>query len=459
MVKTENIATGSFRDPSGFVFRRDGKLYRQINTSYKESYDLLMKSGLYDSLVEEGLLVPHTEVNVKFEAQEKGYKVIEPEVIRFISYPYEWCFSQLRDAATATLKIQRKALEFGVSLKDCSAYNIQFRANKPILIDSLSFEKYRENSPWVAYRQFCQHFLAPLALMCYTDYRLNQLQRIYIDGVPLDMASRLLPLRTRFRPSLLMHIHLHSASQKRFENKTVNAGRSRMSGLSLRGLIDNLESTIGKLRLSRNKTVWSNYYEDTNYSPQGFEHKKKIVANFLDNVQPESVWDLGGNTGVFSRIAGERGINTISFDVDAGAVEKNYLECVSTGQANVLPLVVDLTNPSAGIGWENRERMSLLERGAAEMVFALALIHHLSICNNVPLNRLAAFFRRLCQYLVIEFIPKEDSQVQRLLASREDVFEDYNQDAFERELQQYFTIEERIKILDSQRTLYLMRGL
>ena len=448
---------GSFRDPSGFLFYRDGKLFRQINTGYKENYDQLMESGLYGELVKSDLIVPHTETDVTSERPEKAYKVITPEVIEFVSYPYEWCFSQLRDAALATLAIQRKALEFGMSLKDSSAYNILFRNNKPVLIDTLSFEKYRENRPWIAYRQFCRHFFAPLVLMSCTDFRLNQLQRIYIDGVPLDLAGLLLPFRTRFNLSILMHIHLHSASQQKYADKAVDARHSRMSLLSLRGLIDNLESAIKKLKWRIKRTEWGRYYEDTNYTPEGFEHKKKIIDDFVEKVRPKCVWDLGGNTGVFSRIAAEKGINTICFDVDSVAVEKNYLDCVSQGRTNILPLVSDLTNPSAAIGWENRERASLLERGPAEMVFALALIHHLAISNNVPLDRLAGFFGRLCKYLVLEFVPKQDSQVQRLLATREDIFGDYNQEFCETQFVKYFIIGERIKIKDSQRTLYLMR--
>jgi len=192
------IVASSFRDPSGFVFWQDGAIYRQINTIYKEDYDRLMTSGLHKALVEEGLIVSHEEVALQSAAPQVAYKVIRPDQVPFISYPYEWSFSQLKGAALATLRIQRKALDFGMSLKDCSAYNMQFMKGKPVFIDTLSFEKYQEGSPWVAYRQFCQHFLAPLALMSHRDSRLGQLLRIHLDGVPLDLASKLLPRRTHF---------------------------------------------------------------------------------------------------------------------------------------------------------------------------------------------------------------------------------------------------------------------
>ncbi|RPJ80266.1 MAG: SAM-dependent methyltransferase, partial [Acidobacteria bacterium] len=204
----------SFRDPSGFLFWRDGTLYRQVNVAYRDDYCRLIDSSLYDSLVAARLLIPHEEVPVEAARPGEAYKVIRPEPVDFVSYPYEWCFSQLKDAALATLAIQKKAIGFGMSLKDASAYNVQFHAGRPVLVDTLSFETYKEGRPWPAYRQFCQHFLAPLTLMSRTDVRLAQLLRTNIDGVPFVLASRLQPFRTRFMFSTLAHIHLHARSQK-----------------------------------------------------------------------------------------------------------------------------------------------------------------------------------------------------------------------------------------------------
>ena len=455
--KTSGSIASSFRDPSGFLFQSGDSLYRQINLTYKEHYDQLMDSGLYEALVGTELLVPHEEVDVEPAQCENAYKIIKPEAIPFISYPYEWSFSQLKDAALTTLRIEKKSLDFGMSLKDCSAYNIQFAKGKPVFIDTLSFEQYREGRPWVAYRQFCQHFLAPLALMSYVDVRLGQLMRVHIDGVPLDLASLLLPMRTRFKFSLLAHIHLHARSQKHFSAKTVDVRKYRMSRMSLVGLISNLETAVRKLRWWPSGTEWADYYEDTNYSPVALEHKSQTVSNFLDTINPRTVWDLGANVGVFSRISSDKGIDVLSFDVDPSAVEKNYLECVARGETNMLPLLLDLTNPSPGIGWKNEERMSLLERSSADVVLALALVHHLAISNNVPLGKLAEFFSTMCGWLVIEFVPKSDSQVQRLLSTREDVFPDYVQPVFEREFGRYFSIEDSVRIGGSERTMYLMK--
>ena len=448
---------GSFRDPSGFVFVRDGTVYRQVNEIYRADYEHLLDSGLYEALTEAGLMVAHEEAGIELAQTKDAYKVLRPEQIDFISYPYEWCFSQLKDAALATLAIQKKAFDFGMTLKDSSAFNIQFAGCRPILIDTLSFEKYRKGQPWVAYRQFCRHFLGPLALMAHKDVRLSQLLRVHIDGLPLDLVSKLLPRSSWLKFSLLSHIHLHARSQLLFADKPVKANAHKMSKLGFMGIIDSLETAVEKMKWRPKGTQWGDYYDETNYSDAAMSDKKKIVAEFLERAKPAVTWDMGANTGIFSRIAAGTGSQTISFDVDPAAVEKNYLQCVADKEGNMLPLVLDLTNPSGPIGWENQERRSLLERGPADTALALALIHHLAIANNLSLDKCADFFRKICRRLIIEFVPKKDSQVQRMLATREDIFGDYEQNAFVEAFGRYFTIESSVKIKDSPRTLYLMR--
>lgn len=452
------VLPGSFRDPSGFVFERNGALYRQVNRRYREDYDLLMQSGLYDTLVREGLLIPHEESAEPAPADDIAYKVIVPRRIPFVSYPYEWCFSQLKDAALATLAIQKKAFEAGMSLKDASAYNIQFDRGRPVMIDTLSFEKYREGEPWVAYRQFCQHFLAPLVLMAFTDVRMGQLMRVYIDGVPLDLASRLLPMRTRLSPSLFTHIHLHARYQRRYAGADKSAAqlkKRKIGRLGFAGLVDNLESTVRKLSWKPAGTEWEGYYDQTNYTPAAFADKERLVGEFVEAAGPKTVWDLGANTGHFSRIAAEHAALVVSFDIDPAALEKNYIECAGAG--GVLPLLSDLTNPSPSLGWALAERDSLIERRGADAVLALALIHHLAISNNVPLDMIVDFFAELCETLIVEFVPKEDSQVQRLLATREDIFPDYTPEGFESALAGRFDIVRRAEISESRRLLYLAR--
>ena len=456
-MENKDLEKSSFRDPSGFLFYRDKILFRQINQSYEDNYELMMSSGLYNKLVESNMMISHKEVGVSPFNQEKNYKVIQPELIPFISYPYEWCFSQLKDAALLTLEIQKKALDFNMSLKDCSAYNIQFKHGKPIFIDTLSFEKYDEGKPWKPYRQFCQHFLAPLSLMSYKDFRLNQLLRIYIDGIPLDLTAKLLPLKTLVSFSLVSHIHAHAKTQKHYKKKKVNLLKIKVSRKSLLGLIETLYSGIKKLNLGKIETEWGDYYSQTNYSEKSFQQKKEIISNMIDEIKPSIVWDLGANTGIFSRISSNKGINTISFDIDAIAVEKNYQEVVKNNERKILPLQIDLTNPSSDIGWHNNERSSLIKRGPSSLVLALALIHHLAISNNLPFYRIVEFFYDISNYLIIEFVPKTDSQVQRLLATREDIFDEYSKENFELNFKKYFKLLKSVKLENSERFLYLFQ--
>lgn len=449
---------GSFRDPNGFIFFKEGILYRQVNARCNDDFDALMESGLYDDLVRAGLLIDHEEVSRSLAIADRAYKVIRPRPIPFVSYPHEWCFSQLRAAALATLEIQERALKHGMSLKDCSAFNVQFVGAKPVFIDTLSFERYREGEPWVAYRQFCQHFLAPLALMSSTDVRLNQLARVYMDGVPLDLASTLLPFRTRLRLPLLTHIHLHARFQRMYEGKSEKPRRrGKVSRVALSGIVDNLESAICGMKSVTRSTEWAEYYEDTNYTDGGLRCKERFVEEFLRGIEPGVVWDLGANTGRFSRIAAARGHYVVSFDVDPTAVEKNYISCVEEGRHDLLPLLLDLANPTCGMGWAGAERMSLKERGPAGTILALALIHHLAISNNVPFDRIAEFLSTLCSTLIVEFVPKDDSQVRRLLVCREDIFDEFTQKRFEESFGRFFRIVRAEKIVDSLRTLYLMQ--
>ncbi len=459
---TKAQLAASFRDPSGFLFSRDGVLYRQINSKYEQEYTRLMQSGLYEKLIKVGLLIPHAEVDqptIDFDLNPHGataYKVIQPERVPFISYPYEWSFGQLKDAALATLSIQKRSLKMGMSLKDASAYNIQFVRGKATLIDTLSFETYNEGQPWVAYRQFCQHFLAPLALMSLTDVRLNQLLRVYIDGVPLDLASELLPWKTHLNFGLLTHIHLHAGAQKKYAGEEVKSRGGSMSKQAMTGLIESLDSTIRKLDWKPGGTEWGNYYDITNYSDAAFEHKKQLVHEWTDRIQPALVWDLGANNEVFSRVVSEAGPRVIAFDIDPAAVEQNYRQVKAEKNEKLLPLLLDLTNPSPALGWANRERDAFSERGPVDLALALAVIHHLAISNNVPLPQLADFFAETGKWLVIEFVPKSDSQVKKLLASREDIFPTYTRDGFEAAFKSRFNFHEAVNVNESERVLYLM---
>jgi hypothetical protein len=427
----------SFRDPSGFLFHRDGVLLRQVQERYRPHYELLRSSGLYDALVHASLLVPHEERPLTEAAAPGAIAVLKPERIPFISLPYEWSFGQRRAAALLTLQVQSIALAHGMTLKDASAFNVQFRGVRPVFLDTLSFERYEEGVPWVAYRQFCQHFLAPLALQAFVDVRLGGLLRQYLDGIPLDLASQLLPSASWIRPALLMHIHLHARSIARHAATDQRAGTgdagatgARVTRRGLDGLIAHLTSTVDAMQWRAAGTEWGAYEETHNYDALGHNAKQRLVGEFVRAAEARTVIDLGANAGEYSRIARDAGAAlVIAADGDPEAVERGFQRLTAGGEEGVHPLLMDLTNPSPAQGWDHSEWPSMAGRGPFDAVLALALVHHLAIGNNVPLAGVATMLAQLGRTVIIEWVPKDDPQAQRLLLSREDIFDEYHVDA------------------------------
>jgi ribosomal protein L11 methylase PrmA len=452
---------GSFRDPGGFVYRRDGVLLRQVGESLADDWEAFVASGLAARLVEQGRLIPWEPAPSDAAATADARIVLRPEPLEFISYPYEWTFGQLRDAALLTLDIQLEAMTAGWTLRDASAYNVQFRRGRPVLIDLLSLEPLQDGAPWVAYRQFCEHFLAPLALMARRDIRLSHLLRADPDGIPLDLAKALLPWRTRLDFGLLSHLYLHAAAQSRHqgnEDEGAAARGARISATRLRALGDNLRRTVSGLRWTPAGTEWADYADNTSYSGRATAAKERLVAEYVAAAGGDTVWDLGANTGRYSRIAADAGRRVLAFDIDPAAAERNYRTLAAEGRLDILPLVMDLANPSPGIGWAGRERRALLDRASADVTLSLALVHHLAISRNVPLEMFIDLLADLAPTAIVEFVPKEDPMVRRLLAARRDVFPRYTLDGFRDAARTRFAIEAETPIEESGRTLFLLRA-
>jgi hypothetical protein len=447
----------SFRDPSGWVFRKDAEIYRQVNACYQSTYQACQKSGIYQELWDRKLLVKHLDIGPELCLSQSGFTVLRPEKIPFISYPYEWSFELFRAAALCTLDVMDVALKHGLILKDASAYNIQFVGPNAVFIDTLSFELYQEGHPWVAYRQFCQHFLAPLYLMAYCDANIGTVLRSYLDGFPLDLTSKWLPWRTRWSLGALAHIHFHAKSKSATDTKLSLANPPKVSKLGLIGICENLRSCVVGLKSISSRSVWKAYYDDNNYTDKSMTQKLESVEQLAKLVQPKPllIWDCGANTGKFSRLLASESY-AIAMDFDPACVDRAFLEA-KREQANILPLVMDFANPSPSLGWAHQERMSLLQRGPADLALALALIHHLRISANVPMAQIARFFAQLCGHLIIEFVPKEDSQVQRLLQTRPDTFDDYDEGAFRQAFENEFQLVEEIALEGSHRKLFLWR--
>lgn len=447
-----NKEVASFRDPSGYIYYENGKVYRKILPSYFREYKKLMSSGLYDELVDKGFLVAHKEI--KNNAKEI---IIEVDKIPYISYPYEWTFGELKVAALLTLSINQISMKYGMILKDASAYNVQFVGTQPIFIDTLSFMFYHDDSPWGAYGQFSRHFIAPLVLMKYKDVRLNTLLKNYIDGIPLDLCSNILDRKG----SLIGKIHIKMQS-KSIEKHNLD-GRSEVKSVRIKkqnllNMFQMIERQINGLKLRNYDTEWKDYYNNSNYNKNSFSEKEKIIVKLCKNISLKDmdiVFDLGANDGRFSKLVNNKFKSyVVSLDIDSNSVEYNYL--TNQGNNKILPLIMDFTNPSSGIGFASMERKSFLERGKANLTMVLAFIHHLAISNNLSFEMIADFLSKITKYLIIEFVPKEDSQVALLLKTREDIFVDYNIDNFKKVFTNYFSILSEEKILGSERTLFLM---
>lgn len=453
-----NKISGSFRDPSGFVFSHNETIYRAVTEIYRPHYDHLMGSGLYEKLALERLLIPHEEVSPPSGEAAGYYRILRPVPVPFISYPYEWCFPQLRDAALAVLRIQSIALDHGMTLKDATSFNVQFVRGSPCLIDTLSFEVYREGKPWSAYRQFVEHFLVPLALASMQTPAWIQFLRVHPSGIPVGTAHAILPFRTWLKFGLLVHIHLQALAIGLTRRGVLKDGASRRSfgKSSFYGLIDSLERAVKSLKPPRPSTGWSRYYR-TGAGPEYVEAKKQLTIQFLNAAGAGTIWDIGANDGSISRLAAGSGARVVSLDSDHACVADNYCSVRAAGLENVLPLWVDITNPTPSVGWNGTERFSLLDRSPADAVLALALVHHLAIGNNVPLDRIAVFFRRICKFLIIEFVPKTDIHVKELLSTREDIFPGYNQESFERAFDRHFSTLQSAEVARSGRTMYLLK--
>jgi hypothetical protein len=449
----------SFRDPAGYVFTQDDIVKRVVTRFGAEEYNRLMTSGLYEELVGKDLLIPHREEQVPADSDVAA--VLVPEQIPYISYPYEWSFGQLRDAALLTLEMQDAAMKHGMSLKDASAFNVQFRGSQPVFIDTLSFEE-NDGGPWVAYGQFCRHFLAPLLLMRHVSPGFNQFWKASLDGFPLDVAAALLPKRTYLSLGTLLHIHLHARSQKKYNATAAPLPKSAaaQTGPDRKpALVDSLKSFVRSIRLPDVETEWVHYYSKglSHYTNAAEASKKATVAEALDRLKPGTVFDIGGNIGEYSRLATARGAYTVCFDIDPLCVHHNYERARSEHDRLILPLMIDLTNPSPTLGFGLTERDSILERANADVVMALAVLHHLRITGNAPLVRIAAFLARLGEHLIIEYVPKSDVMAQKLLRSRKDTFADYTDAGFQDAFGRCFSTEQVIPVAETARSVYVMK--
>lgn len=446
----------SFRDPSGFVFRDKGKVYRQVNKIYARNYEHFIQSGLYQLLKDKEIITPHIEIKENINNSDDWHITLLPEQISFISYPYEWCFEQLKDAALLTLEIVKHAVDKGMILKDATPFNIQFYKGKPVFIDTLSFEEYDESKPWIAYRQFCESFLFPLWLAHYHKINFQNILSVYPEGIPVEIAAKLFPAKSRLNPGVWLHVSLPRSIGKK--NISSNASKRDFSKKKLLDVISHLESIISKLD-NHNKTTWSHYYSETAGSAGYIPEKEKIFLDYIAQAKGSKMLDIGANEGYFSILSAEKGFDVIAIDSDEQSLNSLYTKTKTQRIPDILPLCVDIANPSPAAGFANRERDSFASRVQPDIVLALALVHHLAIGKNISLFMLAEYLHQLAPQLIIEFVPKEDEKTQILLRNKPDIYREYTIHNFESIFQKFFTIVQKTEIKGTFRVLYLMEKL
>lgn len=447
--------SASFRDPAGRVFVEDDRVIRRVDASYRLHYDAFHHAPVSRLLRDKGWLIDYREI----DPPEGAYRALESEKVPFVSYPYEWSFSQLRDAALLTLDIQALLLEHGFVLKDATPFNVQFYGSRPVFIDLLSFEVLEEGAPWAAYRQFCEAFLAPLLLMAHVDLGLGSLLQSHLEGVPLRLCSQLLPLTAKIRPLTFLHVVLHGRLGASQEIAGDERRRERSIGKpALQSITRQLRSIVERLRPRDRTSLWSSYYDaHLNYTEEGFRHKRRVLEGVLDATRPRTVWDLGCNTGVFSEVCADHGAYVVAFDSDPLCVEKLFTSLRREGVESILPLCLDLANPSAGVGWANRERKTVLERGSADLTLALGLVHHLRLTHNVPFELQAELFARCGSRLLVELVPAEDEMTRKLARHKQGLLEGYTEEGFLDAFRRFFEVEDRVRVTGSARTLYLLQ--
>lgn len=460
MENSANQHPASFRDPFNCIIEHKDEVYRVFFDD--SEYCQFAESGLLEKLHDLEWLVSTRECpEILSELQPQFLqpikKVLKTDKLCFISDPYQWSFYQLKKAAILTLQINIESLKNGMVLKDASAFNVQFRGSKPVFIDTGSFTKYKEGEPWQAYGQFCRHFLAPLLLMKYKSPGLNKLFLSNIDGIPLSIASQLLPRKTHFNFFIWSNIHYHSKLDIKFQKdvsfktKKLNLPKSNLLNIQ-HHLLGNIE----KLELSFQSSQWLDYYEsEHNYSDFTFKEKETFILKNLTS--SATLIDFGCNTGHFTKLLKNTFKSIIAIDSDHHSINKLCIELNNENNINILPLVEDICNPSPAIGWSNTERSSFLSKINNASGLALALEHHLFISNNISFKQMADLFASMCIKLIIEFVHENDSQIKKLTVSRQLDCNLYNIENFKIGFQTCYSIIEEKELGNKTRTLFYMK--
>ena len=457
-----SVEPGSFRDRTARVFYCDGSVFRGLSSSAWDEWQSVAATSFFKHGVETGRIVA-TEVASSVQAHGADLPfewaaVLRHQTIPFVAYPYEWCFGMLKRAALLQLELLEAALAEGMTLKDATPFNLQWIGSSPIFIDVASFVRWRPGQPWAGYRQFCRMFLYPLFLQAYKGVPFHPWLRGRLDGIGADECRRMMSWRDMFRAGVLSHV----VAQSRFERHYAGTGREirrelQHAGFDKRLIAANLaglKKLVTGLTWVPSASAWSNYVCLNSYDHDGSSAKERFVEAVLASKKHRIVWDLGSNTGRFAKLAARFADYVVAIDSDHESIERLYNELRQETRQNILPLVMDLSDPSPGLGWRGAERRPLLQRGPPDLVLCLALIHHLAITSNIPIADLVDWFADVGADLVIEFPTPDDAMVKRLLINKDSVYADYCVEYFENALGTRFDIRDRLVLPSGTRVLY-----
>jgi ribosomal protein L11 methylase PrmA len=448
---------GSFRDPSAYVLSSGERIFRAVTDEAWRNFQLFKSSGACDDLQTRGWIIATEDDGVR-HAEHGGRRLFEHPKLAFVSYPYEWPFALLKRAALLHLDIHLRALDFGFTLSDASAYNVQFIGVTPIFIDVASFVPYREGDYWAGHRQFVDQFVNPLLLRALFGVSANAWYRGAMEGLPTPDVARLIdPVRRWLAPNVLVNITLPDLLQRR-ARRNGDPGTSPSKPLpktALRFMLQRLRRWMSRLEpKGAEPSPWQGYEADNSYSGGDEERKRAFVAQFSLATRPARTCDVGCNTGYYAEVLLQSGARSvIGFDSDTGALEQ-AVSRASMAQLNFLPLFSDAANPSPAQGWSETERFGLHARVKADAMIALAIIHHLAIARNIPLASAVEWLTGLAPRGVIEFVPKSDPMIQRMLRLRADIFADYGKEQFEAALSRHGQIARALELSPGGRTLY-----
>ena len=456
---------GSFRDPAARVFRHDGAVFRCLTADALRDWNRLASTQFFKRFTEDGRLVPTARLDDPSALPALSppwVAVLEHRTISVLSYPYEWCFSMLQDAALLQLDLLLAALDEGMTLKDSTPFNIQWVGSRPTFIDVGSFKVAEPGEPWAGYRQFCQQFLYPLFLQAYKDVPFHAWLRGSLEGIDAKHCSSLMSARDFFRPGVFAHVYLLSKAQARYEGVDRDVKRDlRSAGFSaelVKSNVRRMRRTVERLKWEPTRSTWSDYTQCNTYDQNDRERKMQFIQQVAGSRRWSCVWDVGCNTGEYSRLVTDHADSVVAIDADHLAVERLYRALKAEHHAAILPLLGDVVDPSPSLGWRGLERQGLLGRGRPDLILCLALIHHLAISRNIPLPDLIEWLAGFKADLIIEFVAPDDPMVERLLRNRDDLDFGYTQEHFDACLSRHFRVVRQEALGSGTRTVYHARS-